>query len=222
MSERFAIYLTLPGGNPVYQLASSWLGYDVLNPQRELRTEKNGLTTSPARYGFHATMKPPFRLKQGCNREQLEDALDAFCAQTSSFKCGGLQISTIGDFVALTLEDGCERLDQLAAQCVYFFEPFRARLSYGEYLKRQPDRLSPTQKQLLDCWGYPHVFDEYRFHMTLTNSLPKADLEVTESLLCEWFGELLNQSLVVDRLYLFHQPDAQARFRFVSQYKLRG
>ncbi len=37
--------------------------------------------------------------------------------------------------------------------------------------RRHPQSLSERQRELLAKWGYPYVFDEYRFHVTLTDTL---------------------------------------------------
>lgn len=59
-------------------------------------------------------------------------------------------------------------LNQLANDVVVSFDRFRAPLRDAEIAKRRPERLSEAQRQNLDRWGYPYVFDEFRFHMTLT------------------------------------------------------
>jgi hypothetical protein len=41
---------------------------------------------------------------------------------------------------------------------------FRAPLSEGEEQRRLAAGLSARQRELLNRWGYPYVFDQFRFH----------------------------------------------------------
>ena len=50
-------------------------------------------------------------------------------------------------------------------------DPFRAPLTPSERARRRPEDLDPRRRALLDRWGYPHVFEAFRFHMTLTGRL---------------------------------------------------
>src|SRR5262249_56836083 len=59
-------------------------------------------------------------------------------------------------------------LDRLAADCVTAFDRFRRPLRAQERSKRLAAGLSASQIAHLDRWGYPFVFDDFRFHMTLT------------------------------------------------------
>ena len=46
----------------------------------------------------------------------------------------------------------------------------------AELARRNPDRLPPKQRVLLSRWGYPHVMEAFRFHMTLTDRLHRDDI----------------------------------------------
>ncbi|WP_354226472.1 DUF1045 domain-containing protein [Bradyrhizobium sp. F1.4.3] len=48
------------------------------------------------RYGFHATLKPPFRLKEGYSVEELERALRAFVTAWPSCPIGPLKLDLLG------------------------------------------------------------------------------------------------------------------------------
>src|SRR6056297_1726408 len=65
--SRFAIYYLPPAG-PLAEFGARWLGWDVENG-RALRQPDlpglEGITKAPRKYGFHGTLKPPFRLAQG-------------------------------------------------------------------------------------------------------------------------------------------------------------
>lgn len=230
MAERYAIYFTLPMSNPIYQIASRWLDYDVYNGKRSTIPEEIDIapcynhfrshTSSPRQYGFHATLKPPFRLNKEKSPDQLIRALQEFSISTEAFECTPLSIQRIGRFLALMPDQPCRSLHELAAQCVETFEPFRAPLTEVEYQKRQPEKLSSRQRALLDQWGYPYVYDEFRFHMTLTNNLPELLVEPAEECLQTIFDGVLGSPLSVDRIYLFRQKARDKKFKIIGEFPL--
>lgn len=59
----------------------------------------------------------------------------------------------------------------LAADALHAFAQLRAQPSEVEQRRRLETNLSARQRELLDQWGYPYVLDEFRFHMTLSDSL---------------------------------------------------
>jgi putative phosphonate metabolism protein len=230
MSARFAIYFTLAEQDPLYRLASMWLQHDVYSDQPpdgsdiqfpDCLLQYLGLTSEASTYGFHATLKAPFRLRPDKTKKELIAALDEFCRQARACECAPLQLSQIGSFLALTPAEFCEDLQLLASQCVEAFEPFRAELKPQEYERRRPEQLTQRQRLLLDQWGYPYVFDEFRFHMTLTDKLEPQQLQPVYSCLKQTFDPLLGKSLIIDRLYLFYQKKRSQRFRIIHSQKLR-
>ena len=90
-----------------------------------------------------------------------------------------------------------------------------------ERARRTASHLSPSQMQNLDRWGYPFVFEDFRFHMTLTGPLPKAARDHVIAVLQRAFDHTCGKSeIAVDRLALAHQPDERARFRVLCQAEL--
>ena len=72
----------------------------------------------------------------------------------------------------------------------------------------------------LDRWGYPYVFEDFRFHMTLTGSLPSEQRTVVLNILQKRFAALNLQSVSVDRLALLRQSDATSNFTILSDWPL--
>ena len=79
---RYAIYFTPPPGSDLHRFGSAVLGYDCvtgakLTPPADIAVdaeEWRRLTEEPRRYGFHATLKAPFRLAPGTTEAGLIDA----------------------------------------------------------------------------------------------------------------------------------------------------
>ncbi|MCU0855258.1 MAG: DUF1045 domain-containing protein, partial [Rhodobacteraceae bacterium] len=59
------------------------------------------ITATPRRYGFHATLKPPFRLAEGRSAEELRAAVAELAAATSAIRGARLHLQRLGPFLAL-------------------------------------------------------------------------------------------------------------------------
>ena len=217
---RYAIYFT-PG--PEHQLtraAGLWLGRDVIGgrdhapPEHGLLTaqEHAQLTAEPRRYGFHATMVAPFRLAAGASAQDLTQTLMSFSAGRISFDIPRLEISRIGAFYALVPARETPPLAQLAGDAVRAFAPYRAPLNAAEIERRRPDRLTPNQQANLRNWGYPYVFEEFRFHMTLTGPTQHHDRGRIEQALHQWFDPVPDGKVAVEALALFTERASRAPF----------
>lgn len=201
---RAAIYFTPPRDAPLTRLAAAWLGRDAFSDGPA--PEPTPLVAEPARYGFHATMKPPFRLAEGRTLDELDEALADFCRRRRRAEIAQLELRRIGRFFALVPGAREPALHALADETVREFERFRAPLDVAELARRAPDRLTVRQREHLDRWGYPYVFDEFRFHMTLTGPVADEDAAAVEARLQERFAPALGRPLAIDGLALFVEP----------------
>ncbi|MEM1076382.1 MAG: DUF1045 domain-containing protein [Pseudomonadota bacterium] len=175
---RFAIYYLPPLG-PMADFGAAWLGWDVNAGRRADFWDVNGLkgiTMTPRKYGFHGTLKPPFRLAVDTNQKMLEAAVARLALACAPARCEGLQVTALGRFLALTPVGDETGIARVAASCVTDLDRYRAPAKEVELAKRRAKGLSDRQDALLEQWGYPYVLDEFRFHMTLSGRMPKADL----------------------------------------------
>ncbi|MGY3116163.1 putative phosphonate metabolism protein [Bradyrhizobium sp. S3.14.4] len=231
-NPRYAIYYTPAPEHPLTVAARAWLGRDAFagcSPMASggfVATATNqirgALTRAPRRYGFHATLKAPFRLKKECSVEVLERALRKFVAAWPSCPIGPLKIDLLGGFFALAPVNPAPTLQGLASCIVEEFDRFRAPLSQVEFQRRLCSQLNEIETTHLVQWGYPYVFDCFRFHMTLTDRLPAEDQPVVRRDLDTVFGSLLCEDYSVDALSLFVQEHSGADFVVRSQFALRG
>lgn len=229
-SSRYGIYFAPGPRTPLHSYGSRWLGRDAatgesLDPQLSNgmgRGEWMKATESPRRYGFHATLKPPFRLVEGAAFEDLQAALRDFSAARDSFEAPPLSIGTLGHFLALTLSEPSESFSSLAASAVAEFEKFRAPASEEELAQRLRGPRSAREREHILRWGYPYVFDTWKFHMSLTGSLPPPALPPIEKYLRDRFAPVAQQPLIVDSICIFHEPHPGASFRAVERATLRS
>lgn len=211
---RAALYFAPPPDHPLGRVAAGWLGRDawraVLPEAAEVGAPDapgdDSLVREPRRYGFHATLKPPFGLAAGTTLPGLRDAVVAFAARQPAARIESLELARIGAFFALVPGPAAPGLAALADAVVTVFEPFRAPLTEADMTRRNPERLTPRQRDHLAAWGYPYVFDEFRFHMTLTGKVPESQRDAVEALLRTRFAPFIGRPLAVDTLCLFVEP----------------
>lgn len=234
MSEaRYAIYLAPPPDTPLWAFGSRVLGYDAVTGEDQHgfapagldSAQWRGLTERPRSYGFHATLKAPFRLAADRSGQELEAELAAFCRTRTAFDPGPLAVTTIVEadqgFAALTLMRPSPELAELEWSVVRHFDSFRAPLTAEEIGKRRPEKLSARQREALSLFGYPYVGPDYRFHMTLSGGI--ADVATVADRLADTMAnEIGTAHLPVDALVLFRQESARDRFRVVRRFELYG
>ncbi len=220
---RTALYFTPPDDDPLTRAAVAWLGRDAWRPAAPSgEAGPDSIVREPRRYGFHATLKPPFRLAEGKSIEALRGALAAFAAVRPPVTIASLELARIGAFFALVPGGDAAGLDALAGGVVTEFEAFRAPPSASEIARRDPERLTPRQRAHLEAWGYPYVFDEFRFHMTLTGRVPAEQQNAVEAVLRARFAPFIGRPLVVDTLCLFVERDPPGDFVVDTAVRLAG
>ena len=96
------------------------------------------------------------------------------------------------------------------------FDRFRSPLTEAEIERRNPDALSAEEFRNLCQWGYPYVFDTFRFHMTLTGRVAAGEAPRVRAALDEVFGAVLAEPVAVDGVALFVEPEAGAPFTIHS------
>ncbi|MBZ0164088.1 MAG: DUF1045 domain-containing protein [Notoacmeibacter sp.] len=217
---RYAIYFTPPPDDPLTRIAANWLGRDGFSGETVLPPPLGGLdpaeiafhTASARRYGFHATLMAPFSLAPGEGEQALLRAFAAFCEASRPFDLSRLKLAQIDGFFALVPDGDVRRLNEFAGEVVLAFDRFRAPLSTGEITRRHPGSLKPAELRNLHQWGYPFVFDTFRFHMTLTGRASGQEAQRLERVLSDWFAPVLDAPVGISALTLFVEPEPGAPF----------
>jgi len=216
---RYAIYHSPQPGSALWQRASQWLGRDAGTGEVLTQPDAPGMpkvefgdiTASARRYGFHGTLKAPFRLCSGRNEHEMIEHLKVFCAMRTPFKVS-MQAGSLDGFIALVPQEHSAELEQLAREVVTEFEGFRAPLSSADIARRNPDTLSEKERKYLSEWGYPYVFDQFRFHMTLTKRLAAEKATLMQRFAETWFGEDLARPMVFGGVALFVENTPETPF----------
>ncbi len=228
MYHRYAIYYTPPEG-ALARFGAAWLGWDMTRGVALAHPALEGLpapvaqiTDRPRRYGLHATLKPPFLPDAGANADTLHAAFGAFCAAHAPVTLsGGLVLAPLGRFLALVPAAPNAALSDLAASAVRDLDRFRAPPDRETLDRYRTGTLSTAQEQNLRDWGYPHVMDAFRFHITLSGKLPKGQAAALGTALAPVLEPLLPVPFVIDALSLVGE-DADGMFHLIQRVSLSG
>lgn len=227
---RYAIYFAAGSDSALSRFGAGLLGYDahtgdeVPFPDAALRVapDWHDITADPRKYGFHATLKAPMALAPGRTEAELIAACAAFAGKTRPIPTIRPVVDSISGFIAVIPAERVDALQQLAADCVRDFDSFRPALTAEDRARRKPEKLTERQRDYLDRWGYPYVMEEFRFHMTLTGRLDAGRRGPVLEMLRARFAALGLETLAIDRIALFRQNDAKARFRIVGEWVFAG
>lgn len=226
-TTRHAVYYAPPPG-AFADLGAAWLGWDiargaeVAHPQVEgLPAPVAAMTEGPRRYGFHATLKPPFPLTADSDAATLGAALRALAARLPPPRIEALRLAEIGPFAALLPEGDTTGIDTLEAALVEGLDSFRAPTPPEVLARRRPTTLTPAQEANLARWGYPYVMEEFRFHMTLAGPLDAPARQAVVAALTPLFAPYLGQPVAVTDIVLA-ETDAAGRFHTRARVPLGG
>jgi len=221
--KRFAIYYA-PEPGAFADAAAAWLGWDlaagkpVAQPAPDLPYPLSQITATPRKYGFHATLKPPFGLADGTSAADLAQATAQLAARFAPLELPGLQMMVLDGFLALTPLGDQTALQNMVAEVVRSLEPYRAALTPDEITRRRPERLTPRQRDLLAAYGYPYVMEQFQFHLTLSGPLGDEVAAVAKAAQAQFAG-LIPQPFHIGALCLCGE-DTHGRFRLLRRYAL--
>jgi len=227
---RYAIYFVPAAKTEFFRFGSAVLGYDcytgrttdrasILNADPELWDR---LTVEPRPYGFHATLKAPFHLSASCTESQLVSALHSFAGLGHAVPALVPAVRMLSGFAAVVPATASPAIDELAGKCATIFDAFRAPMSAQERARRVASGLNQSQIANLDRWGYPYLFTDFRFHMTLTSRVETECRDDVLATLQRALGRACKDcALAIERISLMRQNDETSPFRVIEQATLR-
>lgn len=224
---RHAVYLAPAPDHPLWQAGSAWLGRDARTGQPVTPPARQG-TATPWRYGFHATVKAPLRLAEGRTPGDWVAAVRDLARQHRPFLMPAFCVAALDHFIALvpaTPGPAAAPLRALADACVTGLDAWRAPPSDAERRRQTPAHLSARQRDHVDRWGYAHVLDDWRPHLTLSDNLgPEAAHDGTRDALQQaatrHFAAALAVPWVCDALCLYAEPTPGAPFQLTHRLPL--
>ena len=225
--RRHAIYFAPPKGSALARFGDDWLGWEAERGERldgmalsGLPLPRAELVETPRRYGFHATLKPPFRLAEGREVAALDAALAEAAAGCARFDLR-LGVAAPGAFLALVPEEAPAELAALERACVVGLDRFRAPADAGETVRRRMGGLDGVERDNLEKWGYPYVLNRFRFHMTLTGALEAGVRAGVREALEPVLAPVLAEAVAVAEVCRFAEA-GDGCFRLVRRFPLGG
>jgi putative phosphonate metabolism protein len=222
---RVALYWAPRPEDRLHALGSQWLGRDADTGERLPQPRLSDLdiaeiTADPRGYGLHATLKPPFRIATHWNA--VRDAAKQLAARTKPFTLPPLRLAEHHGFLALLETKRSSALQGFCDACVTTLDPHREPPTAEEIARRRPERMSERQRAHLERWGYPYVFDEWWFHVTLTRRLSEVERTAVQPALAAHLGEVPGMPRRVTELCLFTQARPGAPFLIAERLPLLG
>jgi len=231
MIRRYAIYYAPAPDTAWWRFGAHWLGRDERTgaalPQPAVpqwtAEELERITAEPRRYGFHATLKAPFRLRDSVTEDALLERVNGLARSLQPVALGTLVPVMMDGFVALVPASPNPALNALAEACVTELDDLRAPLLQAEMERRRIQQLDARGRELLERYGYPHVKERFRFHMTLSGPVDTA-----------WAGRIvaqvarpvhqvnIEQPPVLDRVCVFVEPEPGAAFLRIADAPLQS
>ena len=212
--QRYAVYYA-PRPGTFADHAAAWLNGIALPTIAANQRE------GPRRYGFHGTLRAPFRPADSVTLDDIISGVAALVARMAPVECDGLWLENLDGFLALTPIGDTAALSDLASEVVRGTNALRAPLTAIDVARRRPEALTAQQRALMEAWGYPFVMEAFQFHLTLTDRLPSADAAATAIALQAYFADVLPRPFRVEDLCLFGEDTAGA-FHLLHRYPLLG
>jgi len=229
-SHRYAVYFAGDPQGDFWLQGSRWLGRDATgSPIKELPSHleldpqvHQKMTTHPRRYGWHATLKAPFSLKEQASLNDLDLAMEELAKSLFVFDLPALVVKEMKNFLALAPIEStqlCKELKLSASKCVETLHHLARPLNESEIAYRKSAQLSSSEEAMMLKWGYPFVHELFEFHFTLSNALENFEGHQVRSLTeaaHQWFAA--ETKLSFDRISLFVEPTPGSEFKWIKDY----
>ncbi|MYZ44691.1 DUF1045 domain-containing protein [Schauerella aestuarii] len=227
LAYRYAVYFRPP--EPWGQIGRQWLGRceltgAALDRLADAPAALDTWTRAPRRYGLHATLKAPFRLRDGASPLDIDRAMRALVATHERFEIS-LAVKRLRGFLAWCIQadaPGEARMNALAGDAVAALDAWRAPINDQERARRLASDLSAPQLAMLARWGYPYAFETFTFHISLTGHIDAAALEDAHERLVALSAPLIGVRVPVQAIAVYVQAEPDADFVVAREYDFAG
>lgn len=225
IEPRYAVYWAPETQHPLWAAGLTWLGRDPCEPAGGAGPAREHVS-EPWRYGFHATLKAPMRLAPGMTRDDFLASVERLARRGHEFGMPALQLDWLDRFIAIRPQHPlAERspMQQLANACVVELDHYRAAPDGAELVRRLSAPLDELGQDLLLRWGYPHVLQRWRFHMTLSDRFDNPQTSEAQAVFRQarqHFASALAAPLAAESVCVFEQPGPGEAFRLLHRFAL--
>lgn len=224
---RYAITFSPAIASTLWPIGCRWLGLDPIVgkslPQQHVSAVDAPrlweLTSSARRFGMQAVIKYPFRLGATISIERLVDSVEQLTARLRPVVLPGLVLRcSHGRFRLESVVEPTE-LSGIAAAVIQTLQPLSAPLNPSEYARLKAGILTTRERENLHAWGYPYVFEQYRFQIRLTSYITESrEKEVIYSALSSCFSSVCAEPLMIDAMCLFVETGPGTPLRFLHRF----
>jgi len=224
---RYALSFTPSPSSLLWETGSKWIGLDSYFGKfleqpciSGIESDRLWELTSSARYfGLQAIIKFPFRLASATTVEKLYDLLGSYAAQQQSVALTGLELQNSNDCFFLQSQTVPIQLLHIASGAVKMLNQVRAPLNPSECARLKAEFLTTQEKRNVQIWGYPYVFDQYKFQIRVTSRITKmVEKEMMYSALNRFFAPVCAEPLLIDALSLYVENGAGSPLRFLHRF----
>lgn len=212
-NDRYAIYWVPPLGDRLSRFGLDWTGWcpETGSLHHRIHQTVGGvdlapITREPARRGFHALVRAPFRLDDPRRTWLLERELFDAAESCPELTLPRLTVGVAGGRVALVPATRDNALATLVQRIQRATVPFA------------PD--DPIEPQPCAIWDNVPVRSGHAFHMPLTDQLPLATACQLAERLAPALAPLLNARSLVSELVVVIDPGDGRRVRVVQRLGL--
>ena len=229
---RYAIYFVPAAATELFRFGSAVLGYDCytgasIERPAALTAEPemwDSLTVEPRRYGFPCHAESAVSPVAGVARKpQLVSAVHSFAGLDHAIPSLLPAVQMLSGFAAIVPASASPAINELAGRCTTIFDAFRAPMTAQERARRLASGLNQGQIANLDRWGYPYLFADFRFHMSLTGRVDVGWRDDVLATLQKVYSRACKEhALAIERISLMRQNDDGSPFRVIEQATLRA
>lgn len=215
---RYALYYIPRYQDELYKIGSQIIGYSIEEGSILSSPHQTKYNKSVSKYGLHGTLVAPFNTL--LTQEDLLQFVTSVCSKISELQIGFLKVYRMPrQYIALIpdhLESTLNELDNYLVRQIH-----QIRLPICQQNIPNHTDLSEQYVQNILKWGYKYVFDDFNFHITLT------DVINDEQMLNQEFytiknnlKQALNKTIILDSVCLVRQDKSQEPFKIIKRINL--
>lgn len=207
MTDTLAVYITPPPEDTFYQLASTFIGYDIWSQRITPNVKYAKWVGGAAKFGFHCTIGDALVYKRQ-DLEEIGQRLSRICAQFKPFTLSNFHLNhnfwAGVPLLVLGFSEPSGELCRLASSVTTTINPLYVDSPYYPKLLHL---LPKYREDYFVTYGAPQVLEHYLPHFTLASSIPDQTAKNTlvEFLEAQVLFPKHDYTLLVDRLHLVRQ-----------------
>ncbi len=227
MYSRYAVFYLPPSDSPLADFGAQWFGYDIRTgkfrePIQTTTFDLKELTKISHRYGLHATLKAPFRLKKKYDLSNLFKRVEKQASKSEPFTYPSMKITQLAGFPALMPKHNRAKMVHLEERLVHKLNKFGKKPDQSTSDRRRKVKLNALEQEYFRLYGYPYVLDHFRFHLTLCDKAERSTRSVISSFLEENYSEVLTSSLEVREIAVVGERKSDGYFEELERFALRS